>query len=230
MTISATTGASTISDNYGLVGGIMTDQCIAVPSVVYKSDSTYNVESEGYMLANVGIMSTVSSTADQDVEVTIDAENKYHSVKTIDNSAAHTSEWTLAADSDDGWLQASQSKIVPESGPKAPMLSLFKFDISTVGTAAYVSETNVHGFFMSEYAFGKVPYSPSYDKFEITGVHDESTLPGSPVDASAFSVFDANMPCSSYLMKELVCNNSNALATKTVNRLCFPVVGIGSTI
>jgi hypothetical protein len=230
MTISATTGAITATDAYGLVGATE-PQDYRLPITLYRND-TYWADGAG-LWGGFSPESKVTATTDQDVTVvcTIPFQSNtggtanFQQSITIDNASTHGSEYDLpiVIDEDNGRLVGLPNKTVPSIGQAAPAVVVAQFEISTDGTSAYATQTNVNGIVFVE---SQNP-SSSIPTFEVSGIHDWTT---SSLPSESFSLYDADMPCSAYLMKQLVSINANAVGFKTLTRVSFPLMGIGSSV
>jgi len=227
--ITRTTGALNANDAYGLVNA-EEQQAYKLPITLYKNDSYW---SDGTGLwGGVSIQNTVITTASQDVFTVVTVPYvetgsgaNFIDETTIDKSSTHNSEWSspFEIDADNGRLIGMPNKTVPNIGTNAPAVVVAQFDISTDGTSVYAANTNIHGFFFEE---SQDP-SITFPVFEVSGVHD---ITADPLDAADFSLFDEDMPCSAYLMKVLVSGNANAVGFRTLTRVSFPLVGLGSTV
>jgi hypothetical protein len=226
MALAATTGAHGVTDVYGLVD-CTGSQGANVLLPIYKGAEAFAPEGNvGALGATIGAMVIVDATTDDDVELSARVPLKFSMSKTIDNSSAHVAAWEFQTDTDDGFLRGS-TDFVPSIGLDAPKIVMANFSADNGGAVNYDDETNVCGWYFRESQSTDTAVIATIEPFEPTGVYVESDLPAT---GGEFSIFDAEMPCSAWLMKQIICKNANAIAFKTVNVFSFPLVGVGSVV
>jgi hypothetical protein len=223
MTITATPGAVTITDQYGLIG-CSGPQLTRLPMTVYKSCQQWGTD-DGLLMADLGIQSSVTTTSDPAVSVSASVPYRYDAEKEVKRNVSYTSDWNIYSSEDFGRLTGETNKTVKDLGQDAPSVTVADFSVNTTA-AEYSVKTNVHGLLLRETNSATVE-AAEINALEITGIYDESNLPAT---SGEFSLFDAEMPCSAYLMKVLVSDNANAVGFKTLNSISFPFTGVGSHV
>jgi hypothetical protein len=221
MTIAETAGAVTISDNYGLTG-LADDQTKKIPMVTYIGCGPWNDTSNGDLRGDAKVCLSVVNTSGADAASwSVSIPPKFEQQRDIDRTAIVTSVWIDGVVDDDDGVVVGEIKTVPNIGFDAPRLTMASFDIFGA-----VSSVNVHGFYFAESQSTTAETLNSIGTFEVTGVHDESSF---PVDPDIITLFDANMPCSAYLMKVLACDNANRVGFNTLTQYSFPMTGTGTS-
>jgi len=227
MAIAATTSSIPVSDAYGLVNATGS-QVYQLPIVMFKSDSQWT--DQGALYGYVGTMSTVTDTTYADVTTIVKIGARFVDETTVVKTATHVAEWSFETDVDNGTLKAPLKQTIPRIGLDAPSWTVATFEIDTDGTTAYGSKTNVHGFYFEEFPKQDGAVQSLIKPFSATGTYDLPPDDGGSGTPEKFSLFDAEMPCSAYVMKYLVCNNANAVGFRTLTRVSFPLMGSGSSV
>lgn len=149
---------------------------------------------------------------------------KFNNTEAPDETTVYSAAWFESTfNAAQGSLEGSPSKLI-SGGPDMPRI--LDIDMALTGGKYFETFVSVRGLGLAELN-EKSEADAGIKPLETTGIHDESAF---PVGATKRTIFDANMPCSAYLMKRIVADNSNAFAFKTLTVFNFPILGIGSTI
>lgn len=186
----------------------------------YKASANYS-KTGGYNWLIRGLFKR-QSTSDESITISTNVQNGLSGDITFSAAVIPDDTLTWRTVSDQNELPISGSVTVsgyPQVEAEArPHIARMINNVSSDGM--WEGGHNLTGTRIAEQNDEDAGVSDSTEAFTIPPVYDLSTGPV----ADEFILFAANMPCSAYIMKKLICENANAVGFKTTNDFSFPVL------